>query len=177
MRRVGDLLDAYRPYLLAVAMNELPEALAGKIGASDVVQETLLKGYEHFAAFRGHTAEELVGWLRQILINHLANVVRQYDTKQRKVDREEQANSGLADPCTDSPSSDALTREEWDLLHAALGNLPDETRQAILLRHRENKTFAEIGAALNKSEEAARKIWARGIEKLQKELGRHWEPE
>src|SRR5262245_43210456 len=40
----GPLLEAYRPYLLAIANSELPDGLNGKMGASDVVQDTLVKG-------------------------------------------------------------------------------------------------------------------------------------
>jgi RNA polymerase sigma-70 factor, ECF subfamily len=53
-----------------------------------------------------------------------------------------------------------------------LAVLPDESRTVILLRHRDDRTFAQIGAAIEKSEEAARKIWVRAVEKLQQALER-----
>jgi RNA polymerase sigma-70 factor (ECF subfamily) len=86
------------------------------------------------------------------------------------VSREQPGSSGIADPFPASPSGAALSREERDRLQAALAALPDESRRVILLRHRDDRTFAEIGATLEKSEEAARKVWVRAVEKLQRAL-------
>src|SRR5262245_28433940 len=82
--RVGDLLETCRPYLLAIALAELPGELHGKVGASDVVQETLVRGMQGFGEFQGKSPEELARWLRKILLNHLANVVKAYRTEKRQ---------------------------------------------------------------------------------------------
>lgn len=169
---VAELLERFRPYLFAIAEQEFPSELAGKLAPSDVVQDTLLKGLERFPQFHGHTHEEFAGWLRAILRNHLATFVRSYATQKRDAGRELPAQSELADPFGSSPSGCALANETSNRLQAALGRLPEQTRQIILWRHRDDRSFAEIGAAIGKSEEAARKIWARAIEKLQQELER-----
>jgi len=166
----GRLLEEYRPYLLAIALEELPEALGGKLGASDLVQETMIRGIERATTFQGGTKEELAAWLRSILLNHLANVIKSFQTEKRDFAREQLADSRVVHSGQVSPSTEALNREQWDLLLAALSRLSDESRQAILLRHRENLTFAEIGARVGKSEEAARKIWSRAVKQLQQEL-------
>lgn len=173
---IGELLQSCRPYLLAIAMAELPGDLQGKLGTSDLVQETLVKGVERFGTFQGGTPEELAGWLRRILLNQLANVVKAYGTEKRWVVREQAADSALADAQQLSPSGAALSREEWDLLQDALGRLSGEAREVILMRHRGNLTFAQIGANLGKSEDAVSKIWARGIDSLQRELRRDNHP-
>lgn len=169
-RELGELLERYRPYLLAIAMQEMPEALGGKVGASDVVQESLLKGCEQFGTFQGSTAEELSGWLRKILVNQLVNVARSYGTLKRRVDRECRSDSRLADLNQLSPSGEAVSREEWDRVQAALGRLPEHYREVVLLRHRDNLSFGEIGKLLNKSDEAVRKLWARAIQQLQDDV-------
>jgi DNA-directed RNA polymerase specialized sigma24 family protein len=55
-------------------------------------------------------------------------------------------------------------------LETAISRLSDEFREAILLRHRDNLTFAEIGLRLRTTEDAARQIWARAVQCLQQEL-------
>ena len=167
---VGRLLNTCRPYLLLIAEAEFPTDLHGKLGASDLVQETLVRGVEHFGTFQGHTQAELHGWLRKILLNHLANVWKAYGTEKRQVEREQLADSALADPHWLPPSGEAASREESQRLEAALARLPDEYQQVIRLRHQENLSFAQVGAAIGKSEDAAGKIWARALERLQKEL-------
>jgi RNA polymerase sigma-70 factor (ECF subfamily) len=161
------LLETFRPYLAAIARDVLPADLGGKVGASDVVQETIIKGYERFAQFQGTTREEFARWLRAILRNHIANVIEAYNVQKRDVSREQPGNSGVADATCFSPSGAALSREEQERLNAALASLPAVSQTVILLRHRDDYTFAEIGAAIDKSEEAARKIWTRAVERLQ----------
>lgn len=167
---LGMLFERYRPYLLAIALQELPARLGGKVGASDIVQESLLKSCEQFASFQGNTPEELAGWLRKILVNHLANVAEAYGAQKRQVERERPADSGIAELGRLSPSGEVLSREQWELLNGALLRLPDYFREVILLRHRENLSFVEIGRLLNKGEDAVRKTWARAIQRLQEEL-------
>jgi len=168
---LGRLLEAFRPYLLAIANAEFPQGLAGKLGPSDLVQVTLAKGHGRFAGFRGSTPEELARWLREILRNHLKTVARDYARDKRDFTREQPADSTLVHPRQLSPSAEALSREERELLNNALGQLPDVYRQAIDLRHAGNLTFQELGERLGRSEEAARKVWARAVRQLQEKLG------
>lgn len=172
-KELGPLLEQFRPYLLTIAMGEFPEALRGKFGASDLVQDTILRGLENFGDFRGATREELAGWLRQILLHQMINTVSAFATLKRDVAREVPTDSRMVHPGQSSPSGQMLTKEEWETLQNALARLPEDYRQAVLLRHRENLSFADIGRSLHRSEEAARKLWSRAIRQLQHELGGH----
>ena len=75
---LGDLLTTCRDYLLLVAEKEIPCDLRAKVGASDVVQETLLAAQRNFVRFEGHEPEQLLRWLRAILILQLADLNRHY---------------------------------------------------------------------------------------------------
>lgn len=166
----GRFLDEYRPYLLTIAMAELPDALRGKLGASDLVQETILKGLKNFSTFKGSTRQEFAAWLRIILLNVVANCRKAYHAEKRDVAREVPLGPPVVATNLPSPSATTLTREQWSLLERALLRLSDEYREAILLRHRENLSFVEIGNRLRKSEDAARKTWTRAVKQLQQEL-------
>jgi RNA polymerase sigma-70 factor (ECF subfamily) len=69
-----------------------------------------------------------------------------------------------------SPSKQAMANEQQRALARALGRLPEEYRRALVLRHQEQCSFAEIGEALGRSAEAARKVWFRAVERLREEL-------
>ena len=168
----GQLLNEFRPYLLAIAAAELPDVLRGKLGASDIVQDTILKGFENFPQFRGSTREELSGWLRTILLHLIANAQKAYVSQKRDMALEVLADSGLAHPQQDSPSKVVVAREEQIILEQAMSLLSEESREAISLRHRDNLSFTEIGMRLGKSEDAARKTWARAVEQLKRILNR-----
>src|SRR6516225_2720280 len=86
---LGQLLEACRQYLLLVANQHLAPDLQRKFGASDVAQETFLEAQRDFGAFHGRSEEELLAWLRRILLNNLANLTRGYrGTDKRQVARE-----------------------------------------------------------------------------------------
>jgi RNA polymerase sigma-70 factor (ECF subfamily) len=86
---LGHALDAARPLLLKIADDELGADLRGKVGASDVVQESMADAVRGFAQFRGTTPEDWVAWLGQVLRHNLRDCARRYrDADKRDVGRE-----------------------------------------------------------------------------------------
>ncbi len=61
-------------------------------------------------------------------------------------------------------------REEVAALESALSRLPKHYRHVLYLRYQEKQTFAQIGEMLSCSAEAARKLEARAVSRLQKML-------
>jgi RNA polymerase sigma-70 factor (ECF subfamily) len=168
---LGRLLEEFRPYLLMIARDELPASLERKLAPSDLVQETLVKGYEQAGTFRGQTPEEFARWLRQILLNHLSNTQKAFGRQMRDLAREQRAGSALVHPRAQTPSHFVLQRELQHRLELALGKLSTIHREVLLLRHRDDLSFVEIGNRLQRSDEAARKLWVRAVRQLQRELG------
>jgi DNA-directed RNA polymerase specialized sigma24 family protein len=68
-------LDRFRSYLKFLARVQLDPRLRAKLDDSDLVQQTLLQAHRAIGQFRGSTAEELAGWLRQILAGVLRGTV------------------------------------------------------------------------------------------------------
>lgn len=175
---LGEALEACRAYLLVVAERELDPALRAKGGASDLVQQTFLEAQRDFDRFHGSTAEQLRAWLRQVLRNNLASFARQYrETQKRQAGREvalpHSTPSGPGGLATDTPtpSRHAIAGEDAAALQAALDRLPDDYRQVIALRYDEDRPFDEIAQIMQRSPNAVRKLWARAVEHLQRELG------
>lgn len=177
---LGQVLEAYRAYLLLIANRQLDANLRAKGGASDVVQETFLEAQRDFAGFQGQSEDELQAWLRQLLLNNVANFARRYrGTGKRQLDREValepetpsgQGDRGLAAD-TPSPSGRAIAAEEVLALENALSRLPEDYRQVISWRHQEGLGFDEIARRFDRSENAVRKLWFRAVERLEQELG------
>jgi RNA polymerase sigma-70 factor (ECF subfamily) len=169
---LGKLLDLFRGYLLLVAAEEIDPRLLPKGSASDLVQETFLEAHRDFARFQGNSDEELKAWLRKILVNNLANFSRRYrDTGKRAVDREVAvALDGLADDGPCSAGTRAVARERMASLEQALAQLSPDHRQVLWLRYQEQLSFDEVANRLNRSANAARKLWARAVEELHRQL-------
>ena len=175
---IGKLLTKYRNYLLLIANQDLDENLRAKLGASDVVQESMMLAQQNFQNFRGETEREFIAWLKAILVNDMHNNRRQYSTRKRdaglELNLQEQSSvkRGLVDNNL-TPSSDALRKERAKILASALRSLNDDHRLVIQLRNFEQLDFSEIGNRMDRSADAARKLWARAIEALQSQLSTH----
>jgi RNA polymerase sigma-70 factor (ECF subfamily) len=170
-----ELLATCRNYLLLVADAELDPNLRAKVGASDLVQETLLDAKRGREQFAGTTRSQLLAWLRGILVNKLCDAGRHYQgTQKRCLSREvslerdlgSQVRDNLADPIAETPSRLVADGERDATFARALASLSDEHRLVIVLRNWEQRSFAEIGVRMNRSAEAARKLWSRALEKL-----------
>jgi RNA polymerase sigma-70 factor (ECF subfamily) len=179
---LGRLLEMYRRYLGLLARVQIGQRLQGKVDASDVVQDTFLDAHRYFAQFQGVSEGQLVRWLRQILAAKLADMVRRYlGTEGRDVRLERQIGDaldgsnalldrGLVAPQS-SPSQQAARREQGVLLADALGALPDDYREVLVLRHLEGLTFPEVAERMGRSLDSVEKLWMRGLARLRQVMG------
>jgi RNA polymerase sigma-70 factor (ECF subfamily) len=179
---LGQLFELYRSYLTLLARLQITRRLQGKVDAADLVQETFLKAHRHFGQFRGRTESELVGWLRQILASTLANLVRHYYTAQGRdvrLERELAADLDQSSRVLDrgllakqsSPSQRAARREQAVRLADALGRLPEDYREVVILRQLQGMTFPEVARSMSRSVDSVKKLWARALAQLRDSLG------
>lgn len=178
---LGQLLEGYRQYLILLARLQIGRAVAVKVAASDVVQETFLEAHRDFAQFRGATGRELAAWLRQVMARNLANTVRRYrGTRQRDLRLEQQLVAAL-DRSSDSlaatlpgrvesPSAAAVRTEGAVFLAEALARLPQDYREVLVLRNLEERSFAEVSERMGRSVDSVKKLWARGLAQLRRML-------
>ena len=179
---LGELLTEYRPFLLQVANQRLPTSVQSKLGGSDIVQQSFLNASHAFNQFHGETIEELTAWLVRIVVNHALSARRHFNTNKRQASKEvriqhdrvfgDQSQGFEADVPADesSPSRRAMSEERKQVIDRALASLSEEYRFVLELRIQDELTFAEIGQILQRSPDAARKLWARAAETLAKVL-------
>lgn len=175
MLKLGEMLEAERSYLLAIATQELGLHLKSKGGASDLVQETFLNATRDLHHFSGQTSDEFRCWLRSILMHNLLNFRRQYlDTAKRDADREISLGSShlkfTLGEKVPSPSRVVMQAELAASLQIARQALSPLYQEIIELRSVRQLPFEEISRRLDRSADACRKLWCRAIEALQAEL-------
>jgi RNA polymerase sigma-70 factor (ECF subfamily) len=176
----GPGLEQFRSYLLLLARVRLDPMVRGKVGASDVVQQTLLEAHRDLARFRGATVAEQAAWLRQILARNLADVGRELRRDKRDVGREQRLQADLDESSSrlgdwlaadqSSPSQQIERQERAVQLAEALAALPENQREAIVLRHWHGCSLAEIGERLGCTTAAVTGLLHRGLRNLRKRL-------
>jgi RNA polymerase sigma-70 factor (ECF subfamily) len=176
---LGQLLDRCRRYLLRIAGEDLDPRLRAKGGASDLVQETFLEVQQDFGAFAGDSERELRAWLRHRLQFRLGKFIRSYRQTAKRAARREvplddcgSSSATGAIPAADqlSPSDCVLAEERDRLLEQAMTRLPEDYRRIIDLRYRQGLSFEQIGVVLERTPNSARKLWARAIDRLKRDL-------
>jgi RNA polymerase sigma-70 factor (ECF subfamily) len=165
---LGQLLDQYRDYLLKVARGELGDNLAGKVAPSDLVQETFIQAVGGFPRFVGDSEADLKAWLRQILLHNIRDAEKFWNRRKRRVAKEMPLENPADDLPGCQPNASAVVRHAEDRmrLRNALAKLTAEHRQVIEMRSFKDLSFEEIGQAMCRSSEAARKLWTRAVDRL-----------
>ncbi|MDB6028031.1 MAG: polymerase subunit sigma [Verrucomicrobiales bacterium] len=105
--------------------------------AQDVVQQAFLRAFKFFGGFRGGDSRS---WLLRIVRNSFYDWVG----KQRPLDTSfDEDLHGIA---TESPAPDAALLEKADkqLVHEAIGQLPAEYREVLVMRELEDLSYKEI---------------------------------
>jgi RNA polymerase sigma-70 factor, ECF subfamily len=179
---LGDLLVRYTNYLTLLARVQIGRRLQGKLDPSDIVQETFLQAHSHFANFRGSSEAEFTAWLRRILACVLSNVVQHFLGTRARDPRLEREIEGALDHSSaelgkqlaasgTSPSEAASRREQAVLLADAIGMLPPDYREVILLRFAEGLPFAQVAERTGRTVNSVEKLWLRGIARLRQTVG------
>jgi RNA polymerase sigma-70 factor (ECF subfamily) len=176
---IDELAAGCRDYLLLIANQEMDGALRRKFGASDIVQNSMLAIHKNVSEFRGTQSRQFLAWARKILLQDLNRARREFrDTEKRNLNRERslgEDSQGISfqpqvvDP-NPTPQTNAVNLEESALLETALARLPAEYQQVIRMRNSDCLSFAAIGKRMERSDDAAQKLWARAIEQLKSEL-------
>jgi RNA polymerase sigma-70 factor, ECF subfamily len=179
---LGDLLASYARYLTLLARVQIGRRIQGKIDPADIVQETFLEVQRQFPRFRGTSEGEFLAWLRRILAGQLAVMFRRFvGTQARDVGLEQELDADLDQSAQaigeqlaasiSTPSQRAARREQAVLLAEALGQLPEDYREVIILRHLESLPFAEVARRMERSEDSVQKLWVRALASLRGSLG------
>jgi RNA polymerase sigma-70 factor (ECF subfamily) len=170
----GISLIHYREYLLLLARVRFDPRLQGHIDPSDIVQEALLKAHRALDQFRGETEQQLAAWLRTILTNTLANVVRDHGRRHAgaevSLDRALDGSSTCLEVALAtgqlSPEEVASHNEELLRLARAIARLPEDQRLVMEMKHLQGYALADICERMGRSKSAVMGLLHRGMKAL-----------
>ena len=168
--------ERFRSYLRVLAELHLGRAGREKVEPSDVVQETMLEAHKKRHQFRGRTEAEMAAWLRAMLACNLADAVKALRRGKRDVRRERSLEAAIHQSsarleawlvAAQASPSERLDRHEAVLeLLDALTALPPVQRQALVMRHCQGYSLAQIAEELDRTPAAVAGLLKRGLATL-----------
>ncbi len=184
---LGELCALYRNYLRMVVRTGLGPRLRERVELSDVVQEALVEVVRQFPQFTGQNEAALVGWMRRLVGQKLADLGRYHNRVKRAgaataVPLDAAAGAGarggedhgrLLDMLAlsqTSPSQAVSRREQTVLLADALAALPRPEADVLWLYYAENLSFEAIGEQYGLSRKSIRGVMVRGLKRLKRSL-------
>lgn len=162
------LFARYLPLLRRFAHGRLPAWARGLSETDDIVQMTLVRALKHVDTFELRREGAFLAYLRHVLLNLIREEIR----------RSRRRPSGTDDAhrvADEGPSliEQAVGRDMMDRYEAALAELGEEQREAVILRLEFGYSFPEIAAALGKNTaSAARMMVMRALIDVAERVGR-----
>lgn len=188
-RALDELLVRYRPRLRAFIDLRLDRRVQRRLDPSDVVQETQMCIAKRIREFVEQRIREFVEqrpmpfhlWARKLAYERLLNAQRDHRAAARRsVDREvalpDRSSLLLARPLLargPSVSQRLAALEYAERVAQAVGQLSDEDRELLLMRHVEELPYKEIACVLDIEPAAARKRYGRALLRLRRVLIAH----
>ncbi len=133
----GDLVERHHGRCLRIAVH----LVGDPADAEDAVQEALLRAYRHLGRYREQ--DRFGAWLTRILVNQ-CRTARARSRRPLPADVDWADAERVAAHPADAAPPDAERREA---LARALVRLPDDQREAVVLRYADELSFAEMAAA------------------------------
>jgi RNA polymerase sigma-70 factor (ECF subfamily) len=159
---LNQLLTRYLPRLRRWASGRLPMQVRELADTNDLVQDALIGSIRQLRQFEDRGEGALQAYLRQAVKNRIVDEVRRVQRRPPKDPLDPMLPDGGRSPLELAIGAEALDRYE-----AALAELTDTERQAVVARLELGYTYDEIAAIVNKpTGGAARVAITRAIAKL-----------
>lgn len=163
----GDL----RHWLRSQKLDQVDNLLRIFADESDLTNQTLLEVHRDLGSFRDRSSDAAFRKWTVTIRNHVVDkALRHLLSCRRDIRKRRSLHLGddlrmpsMTDPKQETPSQTAMRRETQSLVDTAMNALPPDQRIAVILRHKEGWSIAEISALLEKSEASVGGLLKRGL--------------
>lgn len=159
----GRIVAACQNTVTAVAL-----AITRDVAASeDIAQEAFLSAWRHLE--RLHSADSFLPWLRQIARNLARDHLRKFRDQPLDGPNAELALAIAADPGP-QPMQQILEDERESAAADLISNLPEDSRETLLLFYREGQSSQQVATLLGITDAAVRKRLSRARQLIRDDL-------
>jgi RNA polymerase sigma-70 factor, ECF subfamily len=183
-RALAALFDRYKGRLRHMVRLRLDRRLAGRLDASDVLQEAYLEADKRFAEYLREPAIPVFLWLRLVTGQKLTDLHRHHlGAKMRDAGMEVSLHRGALPQASSvslaelllgrltSPTRAARRAEMQRRLQEALNRMDPIDREVLVLRHFEELSNVETAQVLGLETTAASNRYIRALKRLKEVLG------
>jgi RNA polymerase sigma-70 factor (ECF subfamily) len=154
----GVLVRRHQDRLWAVALR----TTGNPDDAADALQDALVSAFRRAGSFRGDA--QVTTWLHRIVVNACLDLLRRRTAKATQPIPDDDRTPALSETTGPSDVSD-VTERRADVM-AALGQLPDEQRAALVLVDMEGYSVDEVAAILDCAPGTVKSRCSRGRARL-----------
>lgn len=154
----GQLIDRHSRLVISIAIG----ITGDQETAYDLSQDTFIKAYKSLGKLQD--SAKFKSWLCSIASNTSKNWLRSKGQKPSEIRLDETHNK--ADELNQESTDTSQTLEE------ITAHLPEDQRQAVIMKYQGNLSYAEISEALGVPISTVRGLLARAVEKLRKQFNK-----
>ena len=163
--------DLMRKYYARI-LNFAYRLIGNRQLAEDVTQDVFMKIYKSAARYQPRSKFQT--WLYTIAKNTCLNEMRRYRGQIVSLDEPLYAEAGglqkeVSDPDAD-PAAAYLQKETEKQVRAAINELPENQKMAVILKRYENFSYAEIADTLEVTDKAVKSLLSRAKVNLKNKL-------
>lgn len=133
--------------------------------ADDIVQESFLKAWQNLDKFRMESSFR--SWITRITVNTAMDYLRKQAREQSRMTAEPEWDRSREGSETPRPDVEIDLRVHTQ---AAMRNLSDKERAALVLRHHEGRSTKEIANMLGLTPNACKQTVFRAVKKMREQL-------
>ena len=159
----------------ALVIGTIGRMLGNSLDVEDLAQQVFIRVWK--SAGRYVARAKFTTWLLTITRNLVFNEIRRrkrHNALPLQMD-EEGDERPISDEQTREPDAALLERELDEAIRAAIANLPETQRMAVVLRRYEQLSYEEIAAVLNQTVPAVKSLLFRARTELRSRLSKYLE--
>jgi RNA polymerase sigma-70 factor (ECF subfamily) len=165
------LMRKYYPRIL----NFIYRFTGSRATAEDLTQEVFMRVFN--SAFRYKPRSRFQTWIYTIAKNVGLNELRRRKNSTLSLDEmvdlgEKDFKKEIRDPHSSLPDEQIIQMEKIAKIRAAINDLPENQRIAVILKRYEGFSYAEIAATLKVTDKAVKSLLSRAKENLKNRLAR-----
>ena len=178
---MNKLLKRINPRILLSVRSRRPSKLRSKLDSMDILQEVMKDALPHLKELEITSEGGLIRWFSTLIANQIADQTDYYQTHKRSIAKEISLDEALLNGEEEgtvmeprspdlTPSGELIVSERVRFMESLIDRLSLEYQEVIRQRNIEGLEFGEIGRLMNRSADAARKLYHRAIDRLTTEM-------